>query len=136
MNIVRIILASLALTFAVLASAAEKDMEVSCTDSFYMCLKGDDLKAFAGKTLKYKHPRASEFGVVSVTLRTNGWLNISNAKGTASGTWRLEGDKINLDIVTWGEKYSFRFVTISGRLFGMPNVGTGGGALYPVDLTD
>jgi hypothetical protein len=117
-----------------LANASPGDMEVLCTDSFYSCLTGEELNFFAGKTFKYKHPRASDFGVVTVTFKSNGDLQISNAKSSSGGTWKINSGQVDLNPIAWGEKYSFRFVKINERMFVIPNHGTGGVSLTPLEI--
>jgi len=136
MNIARIIFVALTLVVTFPLLAAEKDMDVSCADPFYACLSGEDLKTLVGKTLRYKNGRFNQFGVVVVVLRADGQLTISNAKSSAVGTWFQEGDRINLNVVTWSEKYSFRFIKITDRLFVITTSGTGGVALSPLEVTE
>jgi len=133
MNAIRNIVA--AVLFALLgsvASAAEKDTEIICGDSFYVCLSGDDLKALSGKTLKYQHPRPAEFGIVTVTLHPGGKLDISHAKSSATGRWEIRDEKVEIDIPAWNDKPSWRFVRIGTHLFLNFNYAVNGSGLIPV----
>ena len=88
--------------------------DIEC-GTFYVCLSAEDMAGLVGKKLKYKHPR-SEFGTVSVTLRSNGWIDIQNAKGSASGTWEFKDGKVAAKTAAWGE-FNLFFFRISDHLF-------------------
>lgn len=133
MNLFRAFFVTMVFSFCVLAHAGDKDLEVSCADTFYTCLTGSELNALAGKTLRYKHLRATEFGVVSITLNSNKSITASNAKSSSGGRWEISEDKIKLWMSQWGD-YEFRFVKISDRLFLIPSSGTGGVGLSPVEI--
>lgn len=102
------------------AFAAADPADVSCSDPFFKCLKGEDLRQqLTGKTIRYKHPRPQEFGYVTATFRSNGWLNVGNSKGTSHGTWEIVNDSIVWKAGAWGEG-TFKFVRIGDRLFVQP----------------
>lgn len=128
-----------AMVFAPFSSAfadGKGTVEVMCSDSFYTCLNGEELKTFSGRTFKYKHPRAIDFGVVTVVLQSGGDLTISNAKGSSGGSWKIKDNVLELNLTTWKDRYEFRFLRINGRLFVIPNHATGGVSLSSVEMTE
>ncbi len=103
----------------------------------YECFSDDQLKQiFSGKTVKYKHPRGSEFGVVTLTLNSDGTALVANTKsGAGPSSWSTKGGKLLLNTREWKD-FSFHVVRIGGALFLAPFAHNGLTVLVPCSLDE
>lgn len=112
----------------------QEKYDIVCGD-VYECFSDDQLKhIFAGKTVKYKHPRGVEFGVVTLTLNKDGTALVSNTKsGAGPSSWSVKEGKLLLNTREWKD-FSFHVVRIGGVLFLAPFAHSGITVLVPCSL--
>lgn len=120
--------------FAQAPSTGAAGFDIIC-GAQYECFSDEKIsEMLTGKTVKYKHPRGSEFGIVTLTLNKGGSVQAYNAKGSAGyGTWSIKSGKIFFDTKGWGE-FSFQVVRLGGVMLLAVNTNNGLTSLVPYSV--
>jgi hypothetical protein len=105
--------------------------EISCGNIFE-CLTAEEMGSLPGKTLKYRHNRFKEFGYVYLVLKEDGRLQGRNNKGSASGSWGMNENRIGFKTDRWGPDFNFLFYKLKDQVFISMYSDTGGASFVPV----
>lgn len=109
-------------------------IDVVCGQGVYLCVGDEEIRALAGRTLKYHHLRPDEFGDVSIQLKKDGAAYGFNRKGgSGPGTWEAQGGKLLIKFSVWGDT-TLPLVRIGDHLYWVAT--RAGSVLVPIEVTE